>query len=143
MNIDSVSFFQGLAHEMNASAERLRVIGDADMTVAIVMRRSAGDFAVRLRFDGLCCDEVVAIDPGQAAEADFWLDGDLDRWMAMFDDIIVHGSASGRMTINSLALVGSDIRLRGADPMGVDKFSRFNQTLQEYLDGAGRAAVAG
>ena len=64
----------------------------------------------------------------------------------MFDDIVANGTASGRQTINSLALLGTgstDIRLRGDDPMGVDKFSRFNQTLQEYLDGASRLAVAG
>ena len=57
-------------------------------------------------------------------------------------DITANGSASGRLTINSLALLGTDIRLRGDDPMGTDKFSRFNQTLQEYLDGAARSAVA-
>ena len=60
----------------------------------------------------------------------------------MFDDIVRNGSASGRLTINSLALLATEIRLRGDDPMGVDKFSRFNQTLQEYLDGASRSAVA-
>jgi hypothetical protein len=60
----------------------------------------------------------------------------------MFDDILEHGTASGRLTINSLALLATDIRLRGDDPMGVDKFSRFNQTLQEYLDGAARIAAA-
>ena len=57
------------------------------------------------------------------------------------DDIVANGGASGRQTINSLTLLGTDIRLRGDDPMGTDKFSRFNQTLQEYLDGAARIAV--
>jgi hypothetical protein len=113
------------------------------MSAAFVMRRSTGDFAVRVVFAGLRCEAVHEVAPGDATLADFWLDGDFEHWRAMFDDIVANGTASGRQTINSLALIGTDIRLRGADPMGVDKFSRFNQTLQEYLDGAARAAVAG
>ena len=48
----------------------------------------------------------------------------------------MHGRATGLQTINSLALLGDDIALGGSDPMGLDKFSRFNQTLQEFFDGA-------
>lgn len=142
MHIDTESFFTGLADEMNAHPERFRILGDADMVAALLMRRAEGDFAVRIRFEGLRCEGVDEVEPGEAHLADFYLDGPFAAWQAMFDDIVEHGSASGRQTINSLALLGTDIRLRGDDPMGVDKFSRFNQTLQEYLDGAARIAVA-
>jgi hypothetical protein len=54
----------------------------------------------------------------------------------MVADILGNGRATGRYTINSLTLMGDEIRLRGADVMGVDKFSRFNQSLQEFFDGA-------
>ena len=47
----------------------------------------------------------------------------------------------GLYTINSLALMGDRIRCEGDDPMGLDKFSRFNQTLQEFFDGARHLAV--
>jgi hypothetical protein len=145
MHIDSARFFAELADEMNAHPERFRVIGDADMDVALVMRKpdGDGDFAVRVRFEALRCEAVDEIPAGEAHLAEFYLDGTYDAWHAMFDDIVVNGSASGRLTINSLALLGTDVRLRGDDPMGVDKFSRFNQTLQEYLDGAARLAVVG
>jgi hypothetical protein len=143
MRIDTAGFFSGLADEMNAHPENFRVLGDADMDVALVMRKDGGDFAVRLRFEALRCEAVDEIAATDAHLAEFYLDGAYDAWQVMFDDIVVNGSASGRQTINSLALLGTDIRLRGDDPMGVDKFSRFNQTLQEYLDGAARLAVAG
>jgi hypothetical protein len=84
------------------------------------------------------------VDASEATLADYYLDGPLAKWQAMFDDIVANGAASGRQTINSLALLATsadDVRLRGDDPMGTDKFSRFNQTLQEYLDGAARVAV--
>ena len=62
----------------------------------------------------------------------------------MFDDIVANGTRQ-RPARPSTAwrCWATDIRLRGDDPMGVDKFSRFNQTLQEYLDGAARIAAAG
>ena len=142
MRIDNVGFFAGLADEMNARPDTFKILGDADMVAALVMRRDGGDFAVRIRFEGLRCEEVTEVAPIEANLADFYLDGPFDAWRAMFDDIVLNGSASGRQTINSLALIGDPIRLRGDDPMGVDKFSRFNQTLQEYLDGAARIAVA-
>ena len=77
-----------------------------------------------------------------AGRADFSLEGDLAAWDAMFADIIAHGRATGLQTINSLALLGDRISCEGTDPMGLDKFSRFNQTLQEFLDGAAAVAVA-
>jgi len=142
MQIDNENFFSGLADEMNASPDRFRILGDADMVAALVMRNDAGDFAVRLVFEGLRCEAADEIAAGEAHLADFYLDGPFATWQAMFDDITANGSASGRLTINSLALLATEVRLRGDDPMGTDKFSRFNQTLQEYLDGAAGLAVA-
>ncbi len=154
MDIRDTALYRAMADEMNAHPERFAGLGDADMVLALVMRDAASpgsgagggasDFAVRLRFEGLRCEAADEVDVDEAHLADFFLDGPLARWQEMFDDIVAHGAASGRLTINSLALLAisrDDIRLRGDDPMGVDKFSRFNQTLQEYLDGAARVAV--
>jgi hypothetical protein len=143
VHIDSGRFFADLADEMNTHPENFRGLGDADMDVALVMRKPDGDWAVRIHFEALGCRGVEEVAADDAHLAEFYLDGTFDAWKVMFDDILANGSASGRLTINSLALLGTDIRLRGDDPMGVDKFSRFNQTLQEYLDGAARLAVAG
>jgi hypothetical protein len=141
MHIDRESFFVELADELNAHPEQFKVLGDCDMVAALVMRKPEGAFAIRIAFEGLRVEAVAEITADDAARADYFLDGPISAWQIMFDDILVNGSASGRLTINSLALLGTDIRLRGDDPMGVDKFSRFNQTLQEYLDGAARIAV--
>jgi hypothetical protein len=141
MSIDQLSFHQALADEVNAHPETFRPLGETDMIATLVMRRPDGDWAVRLCFEELACAAVDEIDPAEAPRADYYLDGPISAWQAMFDDIVANGGASGRQTINSLTLLGTDIRLRGDDPMGTDKFSRFNQTLQEYLDGAARIAV--
>lgn len=135
--VDTEQFFRLLADKMNAHPERFHVLGDCDMVGALAMRRDDGTaFVVRITFEGLSCRDVSTCHLDGALLADYWLDGPLDAWTEMFDDIVRHGAATGRLTINSLTLIGDRIRLRGNDPMGVDKFSRFNQTLQEYLDGA-------
>lgn len=144
MRIDSIGFFDSLAMEMNTHPEHYRMLGGADMAAVLVMERDGGDFRVRLDFDDLRCSGVAAADEDELA--DFRLAGPLDAWEAMFADIIANGRATGLQTINSLALLGDRIALVGHDPMGLDKFSRFNQTLQEFFDGAARltpAAVAG
>jgi hypothetical protein len=143
MTIDSVPFFESLATEMNAHPERYAVYGEADMVVALVMQRDVNPFAVRVVFEGMRCEGVDGISLDEARAADFRLEGPAAAWEAMFADIAAHGRASGRQTINSLALL-DDIPVRGTDPMGLDKFSRFNQTLQLFLDGAAHVgALAG
>jgi hypothetical protein len=139
--VDSVAFFDALAAEMNAHPERFAPLGEAEMVVGLVMSRPGQDFCVRLTFESLGCPGVTEVDPAGAIAADFRLEGPLEAWQAMFDDIDANGRATGLYTINSLALMGERICCRGEDPMGLDKFSRFNQTLQEFFDAAGRVTV--
>ena len=137
MKIETIEFFNALAAEMNTDPERFRPLGEADMDAVIVMRdpRRAA-FAVRLTFEGIRCEHVVETEAD--APCEFRLTGPLGAWQAMFADIVANGRATGLQTINSLALLGDEIVLGGSDPMGLDKFSRFNQTLQEFFDGASK-----
>jgi hypothetical protein len=141
--IDDLRTFEPLAKEMNDHPERYEVLGDFDLVLGVIMSRPSGDaFRVRLTFDGIQCVDVSGMEEGDERTTDCWLEGSIDAWTAMFDDIRAHGRATGRQTLNSLTMVGDEICLRGTDVMGVDKFSRFNQSLQEFFDGAARAATA-
>jgi hypothetical protein len=142
MRPDEVAFFDALARAMNADPERFRRYGDADLVAVVTMRREPADaFRVRFVVDGVTCIDVSEIDEDEAPLADFGLEGPLAAWQTMFDDIVANGRATGLQTLNSLALLGDEIALVGTDPMGLDKFSRFNQTLQEFFDGAARVAA--
>ena len=135
MKIETIEFFSALAAEMNAHPERYQPLGEADMDAVIVMRDvKGGAFAVRLAFEGIRCEHVVETEAD--APCEYRLDGPLTAWRTMFADVVANGRATGLQTINSLALLGDEIALGGSDPMGLDKFSRFHQTLQEFLDGA-------
>ncbi|KAA0233067.1 MAG: hypothetical protein JJLCMIEE_02903 [Acidimicrobiales bacterium] len=142
--IDSVDFFDSLAANMNSRPTEYEVLGDVDIDLGLLMRRrDDGDFRLRLRFEGIECTGVAEAEDGDEKLADCYLDGDIDAWQAMFDDIADNGRAVGRQTINSLTLVGEAIRVRGDDPLGIDKFFRYNQTMQAFLDGAAQLASAG
>jgi len=139
--VDTVHFFDGLADEMNAHPERFVPLGEADMSFVVAMHRHGDDFRVYVRFEGVTCSGTRQVHEDEPVPIDFTLEGAKEAWQAMFDDIVAHGRATGPYTINSLALMGDSVRCTGDDPMGLDKFSRFNQTLQEFLDGAARRSV--
>ena len=134
-NIDTIGFFDDLATAMNNDPARYELLGDIDLELAVVMHRDDRDaFRVRLGFHGIQCQTVVEIDEGEEAAAECWLEGDLEDWKAMFADIATNGRAQGPWTLNALTLMGDRIRLEATDPMGWDKFHRFNQTLQDFVD---------
>lgn len=139
MKVDDLALFDRLAGAMNAEPERYEHLGDLDLDLAVVMRRPSGNaFRAQLGFRGIQCETVAAIEAGDEAAADCWLEGDLADWEAMFADITTNGQAKGPWTLNTLTIMGERLQLRATDPMGWDKFHRFNQTLQEFFDAVGR-----
>lgn len=137
--VDDIGLFEVLAAEMNAHPERYEVLGDLDLVLGVVITRPTGDtFRARLTFDGIRCTDVSEMAAGDESTTDCWLEGPADAWTEMITDIRRNRGATGRQTLNSLTLVGDRICLRGTDVMGIDKFSRFNQSLQEFFDGAAR-----
>jgi len=138
-SIDSVDFFDRLATMMNADSTRYELLGDIDLELAMVMHRTDEDsFRVLLGFHGIECKTVVAIEDGAEAAAECWVEGDLADWQAMFDNIVREGRATGEWTLNTLTIMGDGIQLKASDPMGWDKFHRFNQTLQDFVDASAR-----
>lgn len=140
MNIDRLEFFDQLAGLMNEDTSRYELLGDLDLDLALVMRRSDDAFRVQLGFRGIECETVAAIDEGAESAAECWLEGDVEHWQAMFDNIARNGKAVGGWTLNTLTIIGDKILLKATDPMGWDKFHRFNQTLQDFVD-AGAAIL--
>ncbi|MCP3937516.1 MAG: hypothetical protein GY708_19350 [Actinomycetia bacterium] len=135
--IDSLTLYDRLAKEMADSPNQYELLGDIDMDLAIVMNRPDGSaFRLMLGFAGINCEKVAEVEAGDEANADCWLVGDLEHFQAMFDNITANGQATGEWTLNTLTLMDERILLRASDPMGWDMFHRFNQTLQEFFDGA-------
>ena len=141
-NIAEPSFFKALVTLMNQHPETYEILGEVDMSLGIIMTNPDGeDLRICIPFEELGCADVSLIKDGDETSCDCWLEGDLAAWQSMFDNIVEIGTATGRQTISSLTLVGDQIRVRGVDPMGVDRFFRFNQTVQQFFDGASQIAL--
>ncbi len=136
MRIDSIQFWDVLASRMNDDPNRYELLGDLDLELAVVMVSDEGAFRIQLGFHGIRCETVAEIEEGAEQAAECWLQGPLDHWQAMFSDIATNGQATGPWTLNTLTIMGDMIQLKAGDPMGWDKFHRFNQTLQDFVDAA-------
>lgn len=138
--IDTVAFWDGLAGEMNARPTEYEVLGDIDLDLVMVMGRPEGDARIRLSFSGITCDGVS--EGGDEAGAHCAIVAPLAVWQDMFDNITAEGRATGRQTLNALTMLGEEMQIVGDDPMDTDRVSRFNQTLQHFLDGAAHLGAA-
>jgi hypothetical protein len=141
--VDSFEFFEELADAMNAAPERYEPLGWCDLDLGVVVhRRDQPDFRALLCFGDYACALVTEFPEGDEAVADCYLEGDVGAWAEMVDNIRANGRATGRHTLSSLVLLGEEIEVRGVDPMGVDRFFRYAQSLQQFFDGAATGVPA-
>ena len=73
-------------------------------------------------------DEIEDYDP------DWILEGDLDTWREMIENIKANGRADSDHTLNRLSLLQHPFRIYGADQTRVDQFHRQALSFQEFVD---------
>lgn len=139
--MDSVEVFRGLAAQMEAHQAEFEALGLCDLDLEVAIGRPSTDaLRVLLRFRDYACADVVALGPEEQAHVDCRLEGDQAVWEDIRDDIVANGHSTGRLTISSLVLLGERLHLGGVDPMGVDRFFRYAETVQRFFDGLGALA---
>ncbi len=136
----SEDWFRELQQAMDAEVDKYRRLGSIEMTLYLKMNFDDGhDEVYKLVFDGYRCAEVKRVEkpelgPGKEAAV---LEGDYQTFRDMVADIIKHGAAGLEQTLNYLTLPDVPLRIwsEGGDAqMDVDRFSRFNESLQQFFD---------
>jgi hypothetical protein len=99
-------------------------------------------------FQGVRCDHVAKLD----READIRgphpviLEGEYTAWREMVDNIRQHGKADLSHTLNYLTLSDWPLKLVAVNDdegqLDVDRFYRYNQSLQEFFDEGGEVETA-
>jgi hypothetical protein len=98
----------------------------------------------RLAFEGHRCTAVERIANGDAIRGRHAvvMEGEYDAWKDMLENIRRNGRADLTHTLNYLTLPDWPFRLIPADEgegqLDVDRFYRYNETLQEFFDEAAR-----
>ena len=152
MKVPSVEWFEALGAEMaGPDAERHRQVGEIDLCcVWSITDTPEGDQHYRLRFEELALVEVERLGPDADLDAltgpdggvDFVLEGDHEDWLEMVEHLRTNGRPDREHTLNYLSMPGIPLRCWATDPLGRDMFFRFNQSLQLFVNAAGRLPVS-
>ena len=129
----STEFFRQLQELMRKEAERFRRLGYFDTTIGIRVKNGKERSFV-LAFEVFECVDVREVEKLDGEAVDFVLEGSLDAWREMLDNIRSHGKADGDHSINTLTHFGGKISVVYDDPDGHDKLYRFDESVQEYFD---------
>jgi hypothetical protein len=141
-------WFLALGRLMRSEGELFRRLGYAETRFAVRVIQGEGedpahDLIVGLIINGYALSEARALsgkDALAAFDPDFVICARDSVWRRMLDEIAAQGRPELRHTLSSLALVGEEMWLESSDQLREDKFYRYNQTLQEVLNLAGRVA---
>lgn len=137
----SVGWFRALADRMAAHPEKYAKLGGMDLTLVPRIVFSDGHAEVfSLAFEGHRCRAVERLESAQAVRGrhPVVLEGEYGAWREMLENIRHHGHADLTHTLNYLTLPDWPLRLVPVDDdegqLDVDRFYRYNQTLQELFD---------
>lgn len=142
----SVGWFRALADRMGAQPEKYRRLGAMYLTLVprIVFPDGHAE-AYSLAFEGHRCRGVERLADTAAIQTrhPVVLEGDYAAWREMLENIRHHGHADLTHTLNYLTLPDWPFRLLPVDEDGegqldVDRFYRYNETLQELFDETAR-----
>ncbi len=125
---DSLAFFEALASSARAHPDQYRRLGMTEITLGV----KVGTNAYRLVFEDYECTEVTPYDPSDGV--DCVLEASRDAWLELIEHLVERGRADSAHTLNSLVLAGERFHLTGEDQLGVDKFYRYNATLQSFFE---------
>jgi hypothetical protein len=127
----STEWLQAVA-DLAMQDDRYRKYGRVDALVGI----KVGDQMFRLTFDVFDISDIRPIAFDELRDLDFYLEMEPERWQAMLASIKENGSAGLDYTLNTLDLKlpdGLAINAMG-DGYRMDKFFRFNESLQRFFD---------
>lgn len=127
----SLAFFEALKREVESERERFSRLGFFDTTFGVRVLRDGRADEFTLTFEVFDCVRVAAaIEPG----LDFVIEGPLESWRDMLDNIHELGAADTEHSLNTLTHFGERLAVRYDDPDGHDKLYRFAESVQEWLD---------
>ncbi len=130
LEFPSKAWFQALADAAAADEPRYRRLGFVELNLGF----RVGEKGYRVTFEDFGCTGVENWDG--SAPVDCLLSASTSDWRELIEHIQARGSADPQRTLNSLVLAGDRFSLSGDDQLGVDRFYRFNASLQAFIEEA-------
>lgn len=130
----STEYFEALKQRMVLAEARFRRLGYIDTTFGVKVAANGGlrNFILEFEvFELKSVREVERLDPKQV---DFTLEGGLEVWRDMIENIRRNGEADTTHDINTLTHFGEHLKVGYEHPDGHDKLYRFMESIQEFFD---------
>lgn len=133
-------WFLALGRLMEAEGELFRRLGYAEVrfVVRVVGDDGRAERETAVELDGYQLGRAAALENATGFDPDFTVCATGAVWNRMLDEIARDGRPEARHTLSSLALIGQELWLESDDQLREDKYYRYNQTLQEFLNLSGR-----
>jgi hypothetical protein len=139
----SEAFFTALAAAMAGAHDRFRTLGFFDATIGIRVLLGPGgethgngsaERLFVLDFEVFECTRAQEVPSFAPFHVDFVLEGSVDTWREMIENVRANGGADVAHSINTLTHFGEKLTLRYDDPDGHDKLYRFAESVQQFFD---------
>ncbi len=137
MKFPSTKWFEALREQADEKRDRFRSLGFVEASVGVIVESDNGGApeGFILEFSGYGCKQIrQSNDP--ASEADFVVVGPSGVWREMLENIRSNGGADLNHTLHVLTLPGVPLKVEAEDQLKEDLFYRYNQTFQEFFNGA-------
>jgi hypothetical protein len=130
LEFPSTAWFRALAEAASTDESRYRRFGYLEIKLGV----NVGEKGYRMIFEDFGCSEVEEWDG--SAPVDCTVSASPADWRELIAHIQARGSADPQHTLNSLVLAGDRFALSGDEQLGVDRFYRFNASLQAFIEEA-------
>jgi hypothetical protein len=141
IHFPSTEWFLALKTLMEEDPERYRRLGTVDVVLVAKIDGPHASELYEITFRGYRCIGVRALPSlTEASPGAVVLEGNLETWREMIAAIGKNGKADLPHTLNTLTLADVPMRVTADNQLDVDRFYRYQETLQEFFDEA--AAVA-
>lgn len=138
VSFPSRAWFQQLMNLMNANRVRQEQLGYVDCIAQFTVLDGApdgGPLAWRISFEEFAAIGVEEVATRELGPADFALEASFATWREMIENIADgNGRPDLEHSLNRLSHMGTPMKLAYEDPVHMDCFFRFNQSLQEFVN---------
>ena len=141
----STDWFEALGQAMLAHHEKYQKLGSVDVvlvpTITFPDGRVERYALVFEAHDGVAVRQIASAE--ELVGPRVIIEGDYGVWREMVENIRIYGGADLQHTLNYLTLPDWPLRVisdSGQDLLGIDRFYRYQESLQEFFNEA--AAVA-
>ncbi len=139
----SVEFFEALRTLVNADQDRFRRLGTVDMTLVAKIDYPGRSDRYEIVFAGYRCVSTRQLSAQAPTPKDaIVMVGPYPAWREMIQNIVRNGAADLEHTLNTLTLLDDPMQVYADNQLDVDLFYRYQQTLQDFFDGAARVSVS-